>query len=859
MKHLCCSNLLSLLLLLFGVTLHASLHEKSAIVYLGEKISYPMVGIHDYIIVDPEKTNVYTHGFQVYKHKMYAQITLKPTSDVKQILGYMEKLHKEGFENFYINAQEQTDKQVVALLNKLSSQSELKDASFLLHPSSTLQISSVAGTFEGIVLYDATDIELLQQKLREFKRFSNTIIDIETSSPDMAQQKKIIKRLQQMGIIGYFTNTAQNIYGYGVKNAVKREILTIIDDSIDDRIVLSAHQYGALPLEYQGYIQSLYDIKQGLPDPEHMTQYAGVVVWLNTEYKFPEKLTEWVKQLHKYHIYVAFADNFGFNIDEMFLQQLGITVKDAEEGVEKSIVTKDPIMDFEVHARPTDETLYFTPPAHSKALITYEDSNGMTSSPAAITPWGGYAISESFMVEIDQENIWVINPFEYFKQALRLKPLPVPDPTTENGSRLFFTHVDGDGYVSYAEFDPQKLAGEILYEEILKKYTFPHSISVIGAEIMPNGLYPELSKRCLEGTKKIYALNNVEAATHTFTHAFFWGKIKNGNLEPQYRLAPKGYKYNLSYEIKGMLDYINDNLLVKKNSKKAKTVFWSGDCAPRLNALELTYKNHILNINGGDTTINNSEPWLSLVAPYGLARGEYYQIYTGQQNENVFTNDWLGPFWGFKKVVQTFKLTDKPRRLKPIDVYYHFNSASKKASLNALRYVFDWVLKQKDIMPIFTSSYIPKVMDYYIVSIAHDRDEWLVSGMRDLKNLRLETPKQHINYAASPTTIGEKSINNRTYIALSPKQQHFFSLQEKQDDETYLLNANAKLVQVIKGNQTTRYVYKGNVDLKLTYHLNKECSLQTKPKAKKVKTTDDILQLIFPKNTHKGIVDVRCR
>jgi len=65
MKRLCFSNFLALLFLLFGSTLFASLHDKSAIIYLGEKISYPMVGIHNYIIVDPDKTNVYTHGFEL--------------------------------------------------------------------------------------------------------------------------------------------------------------------------------------------------------------------------------------------------------------------------------------------------------------------------------------------------------------------------------------------------------------------------------------------------------------------------------------------------------------------------------------------------------------------------------------------------------------------------------------------------------------------------------------------------------------------------------------------------------------------------------------------------------------------------
>jgi len=860
MKHLCSSRFLSLLFLFFSSALFGSLHDKSALIYLGEKISYPMVGIHDYIIVDPQKTNLYTHGFELYKDKIYAKLSVTPKSDAKTLLNKILNLHKKGFLNFFIDAKDGSTKQTVFLLNTLSSKNEFENTHILLHPTDKLSFSDIVNTFDGIVLYNAQKIPNLSQKIRKLKHFSDTIIDIETTTNNQSPKKRIVA-LQKIGVIGYITNPTQDIYGYGVKNAVKREILTIIDESKWDRTVVSAHQVGAMPLEYLGYIQTLYDIRDGLPDPDNMTQYAGVVVWLNTEYKFPEKIVEWVNKLYKKGIYVAFASSFGFNIDEMFLEQLGIEVSDGEEGVSKRVIVKDPIMDFEIKARPSEDTLYFTPPANSKPLFSYQDSNGEISTPAAITPWGGYAISDSFMVEIDKENIWVINPFEYFKQALRLKPLVVPDPTTENGSRLAFSHVDGDGYISQAEFNPQKLSGEIIYKEILKKYKFPHSISIIGAEVMPNGLFPNLSKRCLDGIRKIYALDNVEAATHTFTHTFFWGKIdKNGDLKPEYRLKPKGYKYSLEYEIKGMIDFINDNLLDKKSKKRAKAVFWSGDCAPRTNALSLVYKNHILNINGGDTTISNAKPWLALVAPYGLARDEYYQIYTGQQNENVFTNDWLGPFWGFKRVVQTFKLTDKPRRLKPIDIYYHLYSGSKKASLNALRYVFDWVLKQPDIMPIFTSSYIPKVMDYYSASLANEGDEWLICGMRDLKNLRLETKKQHIEYKSSPTVLGEKIINNRTYIALSPKQSHLLKLTKKQEDSNYLISSNAKVDKIIKGNRSTRYIFQAEVvGVKLKYHLANECTLHTTPKAQITYKADGVTLIEFGKKIHKGIVDVRCR
>ncbi|SFV58354.1 Extracellular Matrix protein PelA [hydrothermal vent metagenome] len=860
MKHLCCNKIVFILLLFVGI-LQASLYDKSAIMYLGNKISYPMIGIHDYIIVDPDKTNIYTHGFAVYNDKIYARVVLDNTLATDQLLENVKRLYKKGFHNFFIDpAAVQNSGTIVAFLNKISVDALLQKSKIILHPTQQLPLQNVANTFHALLIYNAQEQKNLREYVTRLQKYTKNIIDIETIDSGTQTPAQRISFLKNKGLIPYITNADMDIYGNGVKNAVKREILTIIDDSVDDRIVLSAHQYGALPLEYQGYIQTLYDIKQGLPDPDHMSQYAGVVVWLNTEYKFPEKLTAWVNALQKKHIYVAFADNFGFNIDEMPLLQLGIKVTDGKEGVSKTIVTLDPMMNYEIKAQLSKETLYFKPPQGSKALFKYKDTDGETSTPAAITPWGGYAISDSFMIEIDKENIWVINPFEYFKEALRLKPIPVPDPTTENGSRLFFTHVDGDGYVSRAEFDPEKLAGEVIYKEILRKYKIPHSISVIGAEVMPNGLYPELSKRCLTTIKKMYALDNVEPATHTFTHTFFWGKIdKNGNLKPEYRLKPKGYKYSLSYEIKGMLDFINDNLLEKNATKKARTVFWSGDCSPRENALSLVYKNKILNINGGDTTINNSEPWLSLVAPLGIARGEYYQIYTGEQNENVFTNDWLGPFWGFKKVVQTFKLTDKPKRLKPIDVYYHLYSGSKKASLNAVRYVFDWVLKQPNIMPIFTSDYIPKVMDYYTVSIAHKGDNWLVSGMHDLKTLRLETQKQHIDYKKSLTVLGEKTINNRTYVALDTHQEHILKLQNNQEDTNYLVSANGKLSEVIKGNTTTRYIFRSEVALTLKYHLKKGCTFQTTPLSKLIKKKDSIYIFQFPKKIHKGILDVRCR
>ena len=491
-------------------------------------------------------------------------------------------------------------------------------------------------------------------------------------------------------------------------------------------------------------------------------------------------------------------------------------------------------------------------------LLTYEFMDATTSTPAAITDWGGYSIGEAFMVNINNENIWVINPFEFFKKALRLQTLIVPDVTTENGKRLLFSHVDGDGIMNRVEGESERFSGEVILEEVLKKYKIPHSVSVIGAEIDKNGLYPELSEKLQSIAKEFYKLDNVEGATHTFTHPFIWAKIKNDSLDEKYRLKPKGYQFSLKHELSDSLEFINKELSppMKKNSD---VVFWSGDCSPRVNALDYVYSHDILNINRGDTTITRSSPWMSTIAPLGIKRGDYYQVYTGAQNENVFTNDWLGPFWGFKRVVQTFELTNSPRRFKPIDVYYHLYSGSKKASREALAYVFDWAVKQ-DVMPIFTSEYIPKVMDYYEVSMAQDGEDWLVEGMRDLRTLRVEERDASVDFNKSKSTIGVKHFENHAYLSLDASERHFLTLDNNDSHEkrSHMISANAKITDYLNEENHQRITFEGHVDLKLDFYLAPECKLESSPKAKSQSKDGETLSLSYKKGVTKAVIEISC-
>ncbi len=131
----------------------------------------------------------------------------------------------------------------------------------------------------------------------------------------------------------------------------------------------------------------------------------------------------------------------------------------------------------------------------------------------------------------------------------------------------------------------------MIYENILKRYAIPHTVSIIGADISPDGINKNIAKKLIDITKKIYKLNNVEAASHTYSHPTQWNKIKNNSLDEKYRLAVNDYKFSLEHEIKGSLSYINNNLLPSKKTK-TKTIFWSGDNKPSEDVLKYAYKNN---------------------------------------------------------------------------------------------------------------------------------------------------------------------------------------------------------------------------------------------------------------------------
>jgi len=441
---------------------------------------------------------------------------------------------------------------------------------------------------------------------------------------------------------------------------------------------------------------------------------------------------------------------------------------------------------------------------------------------------------------------------------LRFDDIPMPDPTTEAGRRILFAHVDGDGFVERVRTDHSKLSPQTLIEQIFKKYHIPQSVSIIQGEVDTIGLFPKLSPTMKKIAKELYSIPWIEPASHSFSHPFFWGKAtepKNSapKVGKNYHLPIPNYHFSLKQETIGSIEFAQS--FAPKYKRKNKILFWSGDCLPPKKVLSYVEKHGILAINGGDTTIEKAYPWLMHIRSFGLQRDEYWQIYTAQQNENIFTNEWTGPFWGFRHVIETFELTENPRRLKAMNIYYHLYSGSKVASIKALDEVYSYAMKQKT-SKLYASQYIRKGKGFYhtaLIKLGDNRYE--IRNQGHLRTIRFDK-KVIADIEKSRGVAGFNYKGDTTYITLDRRHSHTIQL-TTQKYNPYLIDSNGWVERV--SHKKNNYIFKlqANMLIEANFYMPKSCSFSL---PKDIKAKRDKNRLSILSNSKKGATIVfKCK
>ena len=605
---------------------------------------------------------------------------------------------------------------------------------------------------QAFVQVNQADRDWILGQLRKCQTdYKLPVIAIDYVPPeDRALARETARNIKALGIIPWVTNPALGMLGVGQVEVLPRQVLMVHDEpgNLADVATHEAHRSGTLPLNYLGldvrYVYHGAAEMSVLSSQVLAGRYAGVVTWMNGG-RFPE--TPAVMGL------LAASKAQGVPVvmmnalpGEGALSSLVVTalppVKLAQAA---TLETRSAHIGFEVE--PLNPQEAFMPltvqPGAGDVWLSWRGAASGLSDVIAVTPWGGFAAGRSFSVDLPQDfgTRWVVNPIEFFRAALRVdRSVPVPDVTTESGRRMLLIHVDGDGFPSRAEVAGTPLAPQVMLSEFLERYRWPSMVSIIESEVAPAGLYAALSPLMEKTARQIFALSHVEAASHTYSHPFYWADAETGKAVPGRVVSLKipGYSYDADREITGARDYVNRLL---PPGKKTRAVLWSGNTQPLATPVRLAYEAGLLNMNGGFTTTSQTEPSLTLVAPLGMMKGDYYQVYAPMQNENVYTNSWTGPFYGFERVIETFNRTETPLRLKPVNIYYHTYIATKRAGIASLHKVYGWAeeqLRQQRLHPVFASQYMERVLDWRRATVARTDTGLELRGGQQLRQWRME-------------------------------------------------------------------------------------------------------------------------
>lgn len=689
----------------------------------------------------------------------------------------------------------------------------------------------------------------LQQQLQTIReRDGLPVLSIDYVPPnDRAAARETAQRIAQLGFIPWVSDAGLQTLGVGMVEPVARRVLILYNGGEYSSInSASAHRFIEMPLNYMGYAVDYADVREPLPQDVWRDRYAGVISWFGGAVPGlrARDLRQWLASQVGQGMPLLVLNTLGLPEDRSTSQWLGTRSTEAAPALPLKRVLQAPMMGLEAPpAEPAHDyegwELAPQTAAQSRVLLSFDDSRGRRFVSAAITPWGGFALGPYVVASVPgtDQSRWVVDPFALLREALRLTDFPVPDVTTENGRRLLLAHVDGDGFPSKAEVPGTPFAGEVLRRDILERYRIPHTISVIEAETSPQGLYPQWAGQ-LEGiARRIFAMPHVEIASHSYSHPFIWDpsvpRDPDDNNEVDLNLSIPGYQMDLRREIVGSVDYIRQRLAPA--GKPVGVFLWSGNTSPSAEALAISDAAGLLNMNGGDTSITRASPTLTKVRSWGLVKAGRVQVYAPITNENIYTNLWHGPFYGFDRVIETFEMTDAPRRLKAVDIYYHSYSASKQASIKSLHKVYQWALAQR-LHPVYGSQYIRKVRDFYEFAIGRDARGWRLRGPGQLRTLRMPPAMGVPVLAGSVGVAGYAKGVDGHYLHLAGGSAHLpagdagsaGSAGGAPPVQPYLADANARLAAwQPQADGSLRFALEGHVPLELRMFLPPGCSLHS--------------------------------
>ncbi|MCR8548670.1 hypothetical protein M4578_12595 [Salipiger sp. P9] len=606
-----------------------------------------------------------------------------------------------------------------------------------------------------------------------------------------------------------------------------RRILALYDGRETDRLdETRLHRLAEMPLNFLGYDLIYHDLAQGLPPP---APEARILTWFSGPLPDRAGYLAWITAQLSQGARLAILGDPGLasegagDLTGALLTQLGLEISGTLPVTRDAALLwqDDALYGFERALGPVLPPLPLVS-ARSPQVVTHlaiRAPDGRASAVINSGPRGawvppGYAVYSAGTAGYK----WLIDPFAFFDRVFGPgTPHPVPDVTTVSGRRIYFSHIDGDGWANVAETpDPsgrKRIAAQAVHDELIAPYPdLPVTVGIIAGDMDPT-LGGTPANRA--AARALLALPQVEAAAHGYTHPFDWGFYADYDRQTEERLMaraadavaaarpapaplariaasaaqwlglpdtqapvtyataaevlPRSYlarPFSLDEEIGGALATVAG---LAPPEKSPALYQWTGDTLPFEAAIAATRRAGVANLNGGNARFDALFPSLTSLPPIGRPVGAERQIYAAASNESLYTNEWTGPFWGQALLSQTLDRTEQPRRLKPFNLYYHMFSGEKRASLAVLKAFLDRARDGRHIA-LPASRYAAIAQGFYSTRIHRVAETvWEITDRGALQTLRIDDPGSlRPDPLASHGLIGVRQVNDALYLALDP-------------------------------------------------------------------------------------------
>ena len=144
-------------------------------------------------------------------------------------------------------------------------------------------------------------------------------------------------------------------------------------------------------------------------------------------------------------------------------------------------------------------------------------------------------------------------------------------------------------------------------------------------------------------------------------------------------------------------------------------------------------------------------------------------------------------------MIDTFKRTESPRRLKPVNIYYHFYSASRLGALKALREVYDWSVAQP-LHDMTAAEFAKLTRDSRATRIFQTGQRaWCIRNEGALRTFRLPKALGVPDMTKSKGVTGYKEEGDSIYVHTSGQRMSDIVLADRPADHPRLTSSSVEI------------------------------------------------------------------